>query len=330
MGVPMNDNLTRRHFLGGAIAASVASNATGAKALPARVLGRTGERVTILALGCGSRLLSYKTEERGIEAVHAALDSGITYIDTAQGYGNGVSETWVGNALKGRRKEVFLVTKIITRDGDEGLRLMDQSLKKLHTDRVDLLHVHGLEGDDDLAKVEAKGGLLDIVYRLRDQKMARFVGITSHKDPRTLKLALERHDFDCVQMALNAALQGMADGPGKMIVNPSMPVSFESVALPVAKKKNLGVLAMKVAGQEDLVGTGGGKASMDKLLRYALSLPIASAVVGMPKLEQMRENAELARNFKPMPAQEMKEFSGQMAGAFKVALDRKFARHIDA
>jgi aryl-alcohol dehydrogenase-like predicted oxidoreductase len=329
----MNDKFTRRHFLGTAVAAAAAANVAEAadeKALPTRVLGRTDARVTVLALGCGSRLSSYGTEDRAVEAINLALDLGIKYIDTAQSYGNGKSETWVGQVMKQRRNGVFLATKISTRNGDEALRSMDESLKRLQTDHLDLVHIHGLNGEDDLAKVEAKDGVMQALYKLREQKVTRFIGITSHYDPMALKSALEHNDFDCVQMALNAALQGMTDGPHKMIINPSMKTSFETVALPVAKRKNLGVLAMKVTGQEDLVGDGGGKASMEKLFQYALSLPIAAAVIGMPKLEHIRRNVELARSFKQMPKTEMKDFSRGMSEVYKAALDRKFARHIDA
>jgi hypothetical protein len=144
-----------------------------------------------------------------------------------------------------------------------------------------------------------------------------------------LKLALERHDFDCVQMALNPAHQGMIDGPGKMVFNPAMKVSFQTVALPVARKKNLGVIAMKVAAQEELLGDGPAKSTVDKLLQYALSLPVAVAVVGMPKLDYMPHNAKLARSFQPMSKTEMKDLSRRMSAAHKAALDRKFAHHLD-
>ncbi len=326
----MSEILSRRNFIAGAMAATASAGAAAAGPLPTRVLGRTGVKVTILGFGCGSRLTGYKTEERGVEAIRLGMDLGIRYIDTAQNYGNGLAETWAGKAIQGRRKEVFLVTKIYTRDADEARRKMEESVRRLGTEQFDLIHIHGLEGEDDLAKVEAKGGLLDVVYKLRDQKVARFIGVTSHKDPATLKLALERHDFDCVQMALNPAMQGMIDGPNKMIFNPKATPSFETVTLPVAIKKNMGITAMKVAAQDELIGEGGGKAPFEKLLQYGLSLPIAAAVVGMPKLDHIRQNVELARDFKPMPRQEMRELSNRASAALKASIDRKFARHLDA
>jgi predicted aldo/keto reductase-like oxidoreductase len=311
------------------VAAAFAAETNGS-GIPTRTLGKTGAQVTILAMGCGSRLLSYQRDDPAIEAVNLALDLGIRYLDTAYGYGNGKSETWVGQVMKTRRNGVWLATKINARKGEDAKRIIEGSLKRLQTDHVDLLHIHSLAGEDDLAAIEAKDGVLNVVYKMREQKMARFIGITSHTDPTVLKTAIERHDFDCTQMALNAALQGMADGKGKMILNPAMKTSFEMVALPAARKKNMGILAMKVMGQEDLLGPGPGKADASKLFQYTLSLPVSAAVVGMPKLEFIRQNIAWAKAFKPMSKSEMKEFSQRMADANKLALDRKFLHHVDA
>jgi hypothetical protein len=329
----MSKGISRRHFLGTAMAGAVAAQAAdvgAASALPTRVLGRTGATPAILALGCGSRLLSYEQQDKAIEAVDLAIRSGITYIDTAQGYGNGKSETWVGNALKGRRNGLFLATKTQARTAEDAFKRFEESLARLQTDHVDLLHIHGLENEEDLAAIEAKGGVLEALYKLRDQKAARFIGITCHTDPVALKKALERHDFDCTQMALNAALQGMQNGKGKMVINPALVTSFEHEALPVAKKKNMGVLAMKVFGQEDLLPDPNDTELVERLLRYALSLPVAVAVTGMPKLDFVRQNTAWARSFQPMPASEMRDFSGKMAQKYKMALDLKFRDHVDA
>ncbi len=299
-------------------------------AMPTRILGRTEARVSVIAFGCGSRLMMYGNDDAAVEALNLALDSGISYLDTAYGYGEGRSEAWVGQVAKTRRKEFFLATKIEPRDGDTARRILEGSLKRLQTDQIDLIHVHALHDREDLAKVEATNGVLNALYKLREEKVTRFIGITSHYDPAVLKIALERHDFDCVQMALNAALQGMTTGSHRMVLNPAMQGSFQQIALPVARKKNLGILAMKVMGQEALVGTGSGKSNAAKLLQYALSLPVASAVVGMPSHEIIRKNAAWARSFEPMPRKEMQEFSRRMAHANKLALDRKFFNHIDA
>lgn len=330
----MSKRLSRRAFLGetalAGVAAAFAADTNGArKGIPLRTLGRTGARVSILAMGCGSRLLMYQEEEPAVEAINLALDLGINYLDTAYGYGNGKSETWVGQVMKHRRNGVFLVTKVNARKGDDAQRIIEGSLKRLQTGQVDLIHVHSLGDAGDLAQVEAKDGVLSVLYKLRDQKVTRFIGVTSHSDPEVLKTALERHDFDCTQMALNAALQGMASGRGKMVLNPAMKTSFEHVALPAARKKNMGITAMKVMGQEELLGPGPSKSDPAKLLQYSLSLPVAACVVGMPRLDQIRQNVAWAKAFRPMPRAEMKEFSQRMAGANKLALDRIFRNHSD-
>ena len=320
----MSSEVTRRTFDGAAAAAATASAAPNS--LPTRTLGRTGAKPSILALGCGSRLLAYESQDKGVEAVNLAIDSGITYLDTAQAYGNGKSETWVGEVMKTRRKEVFLATKVRARDYDEAARWTEGSFKRLNTDQVDLIHIHNLWGDDDLAAAEK--GVLKLLLKLREEKACRFIGVTSHTFPETLAKALERHDFDCTQMALNAALQGRS--PEGANVPPDPANSFERIALPVAQRKNLGIIAMKVAAQDGLLGQGPGKSDIAPLLRYSLSLPVSVAVVGMPRLDHIRQNTQLARAFQPMPREEMQRFSTEMADANKVAMDRHFCCHEDA
>jgi predicted aldo/keto reductase-like oxidoreductase len=248
-------------------------------------------------------------------------------MDTAYGYGDGVSEARVGKVMVVRRKKdgIFLATKINKRPGDEAMRIIEGSLKRLQTDQVDLIHIHSLTDEDDLRAIEAKDGVLNRLLKLRDQKVTRFIGITSHSDPTVLATALERHDFDCTQMALNAALAGMKEGHG-MEINEAMKTSFETVALPVAVRKKMGIIAMKVHAQEGLSG----EAPAEKLLYYSLSLPVSLAVVGMPTLDFIEKNVQLAKAFKPLPKSEMQELSARLAAKHKMALDRRFARHIDA
>jgi uncharacterized protein len=332
----MVERFSRREFLersagmGVAAAGIAARTAEAAQAMPTRILGKTGARVSIIAFGCGSRLLAYGSTEGAVAALNLALDSGISYLDTAYGYGQGRSETWVGEVAKTRRKEFFLATKIEPRDGDTARRILEGSLRRLQTDQIDLIHVHGLQDADDLAKVEAKDGVLNALYKLREQKVTRFIGITSHYNPTVLKAAIERHDIDCVQMALNAALQGMTSGSHRMVLNPAMHGSFQQIAVPAARRKNLGILAMKVMGQEELLGTGPGKSDAARLLQYTLSLPVDAAVVGMPSLEIIKRNAAWAQTFTPMRQREMHAFSRRVADANKLALDAKFRDHIDA
>ncbi len=310
-------SFSRRKFLQVTAAGGVAARSlTAVGAMPTRVLGRTGVNVSILTFGAGSRFLQLKREP-SIRMLHRALDLGVNFIDTGENYGDGESESRIGEVLRTRRREVFLSTKLSQRDSDGAMRAMEGSLKRLGIDHVDLVHIHHLEGPDDLAKVSARGGAYDAVCRIRDQKMARFIGITSHTDPRALATALERHDFDCTVMALNAAQRGSAAT--------GMRAGFETLALPVAVRKNVGIVAMKVFAQDELTG----EAPAEKLIYYCLSLPVATTVIGMPSLKILEQNAALAKSFQPMRREEMDRFAGELSARKKAALDLFFARHVD-
>lgn len=297
----MADDLSRRKFLekvGFGAAAGVGytllndlaeARSLPPKTLPHRTLGRTGAQVSILAFGCGSRFLMYKDEDDASAVLNHAIDSGITYLDTAYAYGDGASETRVGKVMATRRKDVWLATKIPDRTRDEFMRRLEGSLKRLQTDHVDLLHIHSLGRAEDLAKIEAPNGALKGLLEAREQKMCRAIGMTSHTSGEVMAQAIQRHDLDCVQMALNASQNGR----------------FEELALPAARAKNLGIIAMKVTGQEFLLGTAAGKGDIDSLLRYSLSLPVTAAVVGMPRKEMLDHNIEIARNFSAFPEGDM-------------------------
>jgi predicted aldo/keto reductase-like oxidoreductase len=323
-------SLTRRTFIGGmaATGAVVAANAGGAEStlLPHRTLGKTGARVSILAMGGGSRFLMYKDEDEALEAVNKALDLGITYIDSSDDYGKDhLSEHRIGKALKGRRQSVFLATKLSDRDGENSRRIVEESLRALQVDQIDLVHIHSVTTEDDLARIEARGGVLEQLQKMKQEKMMRFIGITSHTDPAVLRTALERHDFDCTQMALNGARTGMKNGKGGMVPNPDMKTSFETLALPVAHGKNMGIIAMKVFAQDALLE----HSSPEKLLHYSLSLPVATAVVGMPKLEHISANIQSAKNFQPLSKHEMERMSSGLSELKKAELDRFFMNHRD-
>jgi len=313
--------ISRRDFFA---AATVATQLDAKTGMPMRILGKTGVRVSALAFGCGSRFVSYKTDEDAVAALNRALDQGVTYVDTSASYGNGVSETRVGMVMKTRRKQVFLATKVPPRGADEAMRSIEASLKRLQTDHVDLLHIHGLMDEKDLAAAEA--GALKVLYKMRDQKVTRFIGITCHAYPAVLKTALERHDFDATQMALNAARIGAARlRPQEEALEP-LTRGFENVALPVALRKKMGVIAMKVFAQEKLVP----KAPIEKLVQYSLSLPVTAIVIGMPKVEHIDENIRLVKTLKKMQPNEMRSLSQKLIATEKASLDRHFAHHVDA
>ena len=318
-----NDTRTRREFLEsglavGAVAAlpglasAAPKDAAGPAKLPHRTLGRTGESVSILAFGCGSRFLMYP-EQQASAVLEQAIGSGIDYLDTAVQYGDGESERRVGRVMATRRKDVFLATKIPpgARTRDAALREFEASLKRLQTDHVDLVHLHSLGDAADLAKIEAKDGAIHALYELREQKLARFVGMTSHTDGAVMAQAIERNDLDCVQMAMN----------------PARAARFQELALPAANKKNLGVILMKVTGQEKLMVDGG--ADAESLLRYAWSLPVSAVVCGMPKLEFLQANVASARAYStPISPAEKERLETLLAGR-RVVMERFFAHHQD-
>jgi predicted aldo/keto reductase-like oxidoreductase len=321
-------DLSRRKFLGAAAAGGVVISSLGAAAspsVPKRAFGKTGMQVSVLGFGSGSRFLMYEDKEKALEALNRAIDSGITYIDTAHAYGNGKSEERIGKLMTTRRNDVTLATKLPGRKADEARRQLELSLKRLRTDHLDVLHIHALASLDDLKAIEAPDGVLKALYEARDQKIARAIGITCHADPAALKQALERHDFDATQMALNAALARMANAPGGMKATPMPSGGFEELALPVAVRKRMGLIAMKVFGQEQLIGS----APIDKLLTYALSLPVSLASCGMPKLEYIEKNVALAASFKPMSDDERRQLTESIAAERKISMQRFFLNHLD-
>jgi uncharacterized protein len=317
--------MNRRQFLGalsaGALVGGI-SEAGQKSLLPRRTLGRTGIKVPILGFGSGSRFLMYKDEDEAVAALERAIDLGISYIDTAHAYGDGKSEERVGRVMATRRREVVLATKIPGRTADLARKQIELSLKRLHTDHLEVLHIHALKDMADLAAIEAKGGVLEAMYEARDQKITRAIGITCHADPKALQAALERHDFDCTQMALNAGLASITDG---MKIAPAGPACFEQLALPVAHRKHLGVIAMKVFGQEQLLGV----ADPQKLVAYALSLPVSLASLGMPKPELIETNATWARTFKPMSARDRRRLVESIENTRRQAMHRFFRDHED-
>jgi predicted aldo/keto reductase-like oxidoreductase len=211
------------------------------------------------------------------------------------------------------------------RDGATVEATIERSLRNLQVDQVDLVHIHSLEDQDDLARIESKGGVLEALLKAREQKLTRFIGITSHDAPAAMKLALERHDFDCCQMALNAAMADMI-GTTKPVTAGDQ--SFEALALPVAQRKNMGILAMKVFARDALAGQR--EATARNLIYYTLSLPITAAVVGMPTVEHLEENVRLAKAFQPLTKAQMGHLSSALATRNKTALVEFFRHHVDA
>jgi predicted aldo/keto reductase-like oxidoreductase len=318
--------ITRRSFLVSAALAAVATEIDAATGMPMRMLGSTGQKVSLLAFGCGSRWLSYKDPEKAMAALERALKGGVTYVDSAASYGDGQSEQWIGEFLKTHKKDFFLVTKIQgKRTYDDAMRIIDLSMKHFGVSQVDLMHIHALGNEDDLAKIEAPDGQLKAMYKAKEQKLTRFIGVTCHQNPQVLKMALERHDFDSTQMALNIAQIGNAAPSNKAGEGMTGASGFEAVAMPVALRKKMGLTAMKVFAQEKLLG----KASPEMLLRYAMSLPVAATTVGMPEPAHIDANLAVAKAFKPLTMDEMKRLPAGVSAQMRASIDSFFADHQD-
>jgi aryl-alcohol dehydrogenase-like predicted oxidoreductase len=301
----MKSSWSRRQFLKSTAAAVVLGTAERATAaavssLPKRRLGKTGEMVSCIGFGSGTRFCSIENEDAAQALLERAFNLGINYFDTAGSYTRRgierLSEKRLGEFSKKRRKEIFLATKIDPRDRDGALRSVETSLKFLQTDYVDLIQIHSLSNIEDLERISSANGALAAMRQLKDQKVVRFIGITGHNDGAAMAEALRRYDFDTVLMALNAAQSANPIAQRKMEPIPA----FEQSALPVALQKNMGILSMKVMGQGMLVGTGAGRASPAELLQFNLSQPVSSVIIGCEQLAPLEQNVQAAMNFTPI------------------------------
>jgi aryl-alcohol dehydrogenase-like predicted oxidoreductase len=277
----VKSNWSRREFLKTTTAAVVlgaAEKALGATApppplLPKRRLGKTGEMVSIIGFGLGSRFCSILDEDAAQALLERALAFGINYYDTAGSYTRRplerLSEKRLGEFSKRSRKDIFIASKIDPRDKDGALRSVETSLKFLQTDYLDLIQIHSVSNLNDLERMSGPDGVISAIQELKDEKVARFIGITGHNDGMAMAEALRRHDFDTVLMALNAVQSANPIAQRKMEPIPA----FEQAALLVALNKNMGILSMKVMGQGMIVGSGPGRASPAELLQFNLTQP---------------------------------------------------------
>lgn len=295
------------------VAADAVSPADASPKLPQRRLGKTGVQVSALALGgvIGMQLPPSPDHDPAALA-EAALDLGITYFDTAPGYNNGQSETNYGHVLARRRKEVFLATKTGDRTHDGTLRSIEASLKRLQTDRVDLIQIHGISANEDLDAWEKPGGVLTALRKLREQKVTRFLGLTGHDSAGKLREAIERYEFDTLLTTLNPVARRRP---------------FRNELLPAANRKQMGVIAMKVmGGGNGCLATGNplkkvlrpyhdetaNQANAASLIRYTLSLPISVAVIGVASVEQLKANVAIVRAATPMTLAERRDLETLM------------------
>jgi aryl-alcohol dehydrogenase-like predicted oxidoreductase len=288
----------RRTFLAAAAALpAVALPATalierGADAVPLKPFGKTGEKVSAMGLGGHTLGLAPDLKE-AIRIAHEAIDAGMTFFDNAWEYHQGKSEEWMGQAIKGKRDKVFLMTKVCThgRDKKVAMEQLEQSLKRLGTDHLDLWQVHECVYENDPDLHFAPNGVIEALDAAKKAGKVRFVGFTGHKHPRIhLKMLAHDYKFDAVQMPLNCF-----DATYR---------SFERAVLPELVKRGIAPLGMKSMG-----GTGlpilKGVVTAEEALRYAMSLPVATTISGIDSLEVLRQNLKVARGFKPYPPEEM-------------------------
>jgi predicted aldo/keto reductase-like oxidoreductase len=260
--------------------------------IPQRTLGKSGAKVSILGVG-GHHLGDIKDLTDAVSLVHEALDAGITFFDNCWEYHNGKSEAWLGTALKGRRDQAFVMTKVCThgREGRLGLQMLGESLRRLQTDHLDLWQIHAVSYDSDPDLAYARDGILDAMEKAKKQGKVRFVGFTGHRDPDFhLRMLAGGFPFDTVQMPLNPFDANF--------------YSFEKQVLPEAQKRGVSVLGMKpLGGTADAIKKN--VLTAEEMLRYAMSLPVLTTICGMDSLDVLRKNIAVARGFQPMSAGEM-------------------------
>ncbi len=283
--------LSRRAFLqwsaAGAAGASlfgVPVRADDARGMPTRPLGRTGYQVSLFSLGGEGVIKQPGREAKADAIIRRALDLGVNYIDTAPSYGNGVSERNIGRVMKERRKDVFLASKTHDRTYDGTLRLIEQSLRRLQTDYLDLYQLHNLRVASDIERSFGRNGALRALERLKDQKVIHHIGLTGHRDPSILRQGIEAHAFDCILLTLNAADKH------------NLP--FQDDVLPHAVEQDLGIIAMKVPAHGRILRPDG-VPTMKKALSYVWTFPVSTAIVGISEMGQLEENIAIARDFKP-------------------------------
>lgn len=277
---------------GGISAKTVASTTEPpTKPIPKRSLGKTGCQVTIYGLGGLFTVARHDHHDEAVEIVNRAIDLGINYIDTSALYGNGASELNIGTVMRERRDEVFLASKSHDYTYDGTMALVQQSLRRLQTDHLDLYQHHFLGELGQLEQLKQKNSARQAFERLRDEGVIRYIGVTGHSS-RVLADALEDYPYDCALITLNAARAVMDD-----------PEDLDRF-FRLAQEKEAGVIAMKVVERGSLLERGLG---IQQLLPYVLSYPVATAVVGISDVSHLEENVRIASAFEQLSEEEMAE-----------------------
>ena len=276
--------------------------------IPRRSFGRTGVEVSAIGLG-GYHMGVPKDEQEAIRIIHEAMDAGIDFMDNAWEYNDGVSEQRLGKALRGRRDKAFVMTKVCThgRDRKVAMQQLEQSLRRLQTDHIDLWQIHEVVYDNDPELHFARGGVIEALEQAKKEGKVRFVGFTGHKDPTLhLKMLSYNYPFDACQLPLNCFDASFR--------------SFEKQVLPELQKRGIAAIGMKSLG-----GSGEpvkqGAIAPQQALSYAMSLPVATTVSGIDSLKVLRQNLGIARGFTPMSAEQMQALRDRYA---RYAADGRF------
>jgi uncharacterized protein len=288
---------TRRGFLQMALGSTVLADAliaqttsASAAGIPMRPLGKTGVKVSMLGLG-GHHAARPKEESESIRIIHSALDEGITFMDNAWEYHNGRAEEVMGKALAmdGKRQKAFLMTKVCDRDYQGAKRQLEESLRRLRTDVIDLWQFHECNYYNDAEYLEEQGGLRAALEAKKEGKV-RFIGFTGHKAPRIhLKLLAQKFPWDACQMPNN--------------VMDAEFLSFREEVMPVCMKRGVGIVGMKGCGGDARM-MNEGHVTLEECYQYFLSQPVAVQVVGLASMEHLQNAVRMARSFKPLTPSE--------------------------
>lgn len=265
--------------------------------MPTRRLGKTGYQVGLFSLGGQGSLESHGDEENCVEIIQRAYELGVNYFDSAPAYDE--SELYYGKAMRDWRNEVFLATKTDERDRDKSLKQIEQSLKRLNTDYIDLLQIHHLDTIDEVNKVTSKNGALQALIEMKAQKVIRHIGITGHSSPDVLMEVMNRFDFDTVLCPVNVG-------------DRAMKTSFVDSVVDKANQKDVGVVGMKVFAQGFVFHPQGVVTSWEPLA-YALSHPVSTVIVGVDTIAQLEENISIAKSFQQMDQSMMNEIEKKTA-----------------
>ena len=306
------------------------------KAMPTRNLGKTGYKVGIFSLGGQASLEHANNFDVAVPIIERALDLGVNYIDTSSIYGgpDRWSEQYVGKVMAKRRNEAFLATKTKERTRDGSMRMIEKSLQLLQTDHVDLWQIHDIGIMSNVDAVFAKGGAMEALLEMKEQKVVRHLGVTGHYRPDSLVESLKRYPFDTILMAMNAA-------------DPHH-YSFNEELLPLAVERQMGIIGMKIPGRGRILSTwtpppvdkqkhswegmtiqttSPGTLSMREAMYYTLSRPVSTVIIGCDTTAQLEENVQLAREFTPLNDKQTTELVARAEPCAKPSLFFRFYDH---